>query len=559
LEEASKIAQALNEEGLTAYKRTGLVLSTIEEILVVGLEPEEVIQFLRQLQEPLRSQTLLTFLDHVQEFEYSRYEDEESGKVKITLPIYAIPFWALWELGWSDSISVDKLDQFIRCYAFSRYPVRANSAYFPLLDRLRDLSPDRWEECISWLLGFPPLNLHGVLQYLIERESSIYLGECRRRLTECDFPSVDFAPLLDYWEAFSPPDFLPVLRQCYECLGQIKGDKHTPAQRSRILWYLLSRDNDWAWSELERLVETNALPTSLRGVNVPASERLPRNPDRLPAIVSWFTHVRQAQGLIESWGNDLGRTLLQTIIDIGGEEAIRELERLRRERAFPDAEWLGHAVIDIQDRMLTEGGGPVKPGELLDFVNREAMGIVRNERDLFEWVCQAIEDEKASLEQGEQVGGYWRGDKPQTEPICQNIMWPAIGRRLSNLGVVEIEERYVGPNKVDLWVVKADEQGQQLEVFLELKVAREDYGCSQLIDPIEEQLWERYLKPAARQFGIYIVLWFKDGDRYPYPTVWSTKEEFEQELRFNCCRLEEDMGVCTACYVIDMTAAIRKH
>jgi len=565
LEEASKVAQALNREGITALQKAWFVLSAIGEILhgqerIGWLDPAEVIQFLSELQAPLPHRIATTFLDCVAEVEYSRTQGDKPNTLRFTRPIYAVPFWVLWELGLSKFISVEKLDEFIRCYAFSETPIGSDiSAYFPLLDRLRELSPQQWEECLLWLVEFPQVSLYGPLEYLTQRESSVYLEQCRRRLLKCDFASVDFAPLFDYWQSLKPSDFEETLHQCYQCLESREDNEHALAQRFRILWLLLSQDNDWAWEELDRHIEAGTAPISANRPEFPASERLPRNARRLPTMLSWFTLVRQAHGAAEDWRDDLGRTLLQTIVDIGGEDAIRELERLRKERAFPNAEWLGHSIIEIQDRMLTDPSKTIPPGQLLDFINQQAMGIVRDERDLCEWVCQAIEDEKESLERGEQVGGYWKGAEPQPEIICQNVLWPAVKRRLLNLDIVGVEEKYVGPNKVDLWVVKIGEHNQHLQVFLELKTARKNYARSELIDPLKEQLWRKYLVPMAKRFGIYVVLWFKDESRYPYPTHWLTKEEFEQELQ-NCrADLAGEHGIYVACYVIDMTAPIRRH
>ena len=52
---------------------------------------------------------------------------------------------------------------------------------------------------------------------------------------------------------------------------------------------------------------------------------------------------------------------------------------------------------------------------------------------------------------------------------------------------------------------------------LELKTARRRYAESQLVEPIETQLWEQYLKPTKCHFGIFAVLWFRDPGRYDYP------------------------------------------
>lgn len=562
LREAEIIARILNCEEATSPQKTDRLLSAIGEILEGQGRGrgacQGVLAFLSELQPPLRVRVLQVFAECVDEVDYSRAEGSRPGTFRMTPQRYAIPFWIMWELGLFNLIPTEKLDQFLRCYAFLRIDGISVESYFAILDRLQDSDSERWRKCLSWLVQFPSVGVRYPLEYLSEKESSFYLDQCRSRLLDCEFSAEDFASLVEYWKTQRPDDFAEVLRHCYSHLGEMVDTECAARHRLTVLWLLLCEDDDWAWSELKQLVQNRTAPTTIEYPYVLGSECLPRSKTRLSTVASWFALVAQTQGLEIALRDDLGQLLLQTIVDIGGEEAIQELERLRREYAFPGSNWLGHKVIEIQDRLLMDSGEEIRPVKLLDFINMEALGIVRNERDLFEAVRLAIEDEKESIERGEQVGAYWLDRKPKEEPICQNILWPPIKRRLTDLGVVGVEEKYVGPNKADFWVLKPDKQSEELQVFVELKVARKGYTSRDLIEPVETQLWQKYLKPARKQFGIYVVLWFK-GERYEHPRIWAQIDDFEEELQRDCARVANEHCISLACYVIDMTAPIRRH
>jgi hypothetical protein len=203
-------------------------------------------------------------------------------------------------------------------------------------------------------------------------------------------------------------------------------------------------------------------------------------------------------------------------------------------------------------------------GQLIDFVNCDAFGVILNEHDLFEWVCQAIEDTKERLErQAAQVHGYWNehGDEwePKTEPKCQNVFWPTIEDRLTNLGIVGVEERTIRADRVDFWIEKPLDHGQSARVVIELKVARKGYGYKDLVKPLETQLWQKYLESSGCRHGIHIVLWFKDSMRYPYPKHWGTPSELLKELDELRRQIIEQRSVNLACYVIDLTTITRMH
>jgi hypothetical protein len=562
LQSRRKIAEVLNRQELKPIAKCSHLLQVVGQTLHDDdrqwVEAPEVTEFLKEdMSAPLLKRVLEVFAACVYELSYSREPADSPNTFKMTHPEFAVPFWVLWSFG--VKFSAGKLDEFIRCYAFSGlHPSAEPELYYPLLDKLRNLDLVRWEESIIWLIEFPHTTAYCPLEYLTARESDLYLERCRQRLLQCDFSVGDFNSLINYWIARRPSDFEPVLRACYECIDREE-------DRTELLYVLLTDDSDWAWQALHRLIETGTPPR-----REPSSShrplRLPRNPSRLPVLADWYAHLRGSRvEHKEGWGSsDIEHLLIAMIVTMGGEEAIEQLKRLQRENAFPGAEWLSYEILRIEDQMLSMTDKVMEPARLIDFVNRDALGVVLNQRDLFEWVCQAIEDIQERLErQAAQVHGYWnRHDEewePKTEPECQNVFWPTVRDRLANLGIVGVEERSIRAHKVDLWVEKPLGGGQPACVAIELKVARKGYGYKHLVKPLETQLWRKYLEPSGCRHGIHVVLWFKDRARYPYPTSWEAPSELLEELDQLRCQIMEQHGVSLACYVIDLTTVTRMH
>ena len=77
------------------------------------------------------------------------------------------------------------------------------------------------------------------------------------------------------------------------------------------------------------------------------------------------------------------------------------------------------------------------------------------------------------------------------------------------------------------------------------------------MDTIGEQLWAKYLQPTGCYHGVHIVLWFRDKDRYNFPTGWKTANALSNEVRQRCDQLEREHGISLAGYVVDLTARHR--
>ncbi len=216
--------------------------------------------------------------------------------------------------------------------------------------------------------------------------------------------------------------------------------------------------------------------------------------------------------------------------------------------------------MKIQDRSLGEANPSIPRGQLLDFLNKSRLAVVQTERDLFEWLCDVFEEIQDELEKrGEGVAGFWDVDTPKQEPNCQNVLWPRLKANLQELGLVGIEEKLMGTHWCDFWVVLPRKGETPLQVAVELKAARKGYGRPELVDPIESQLWAKYMKPSTCRHGIYIVLWFRDRDRYDHPTSWTDAQQLTKELSESGKVVAKANGIALNSYVIDLTAPHRKH
>ena len=128
-----------------------------------------------------------------------------------------------------------------------------------------------------------------------------------------------------------------------------------------------------------------------------------------------------------------------------------------------------------------------------------------------------------------------------------------------NLGIANIEEKFIGANKCDFWALFPRKDAAPYQVAVELKVARNKYDKAELIDPIEEQLWKKYLNPEKCGYGVYVVLWFKDGKRYRGPKSWKTIQDLARDIDVRSKVVANDHRVSIASYVIDLTTPYRKH
>lgn len=174
--------------------------------------------------------------------------------------------------------------------------------------------------------------------------------------------------------------------------------------------------------------------------------------------------------------------------------------------------------------------------------------------------AKAIEQVKESLElRAEGIAGFWNHKGPKKETECQNVLWAFIRAKLTSAGISNVEEKFIGANKCDFWVLYPRKDNTPFQIAVELKTARSGYGIPELLDPIEDQLWRKYLYPERCLYGIYIVLWFKDNQRFTGPKMWASSEKLATDIDKRRHTVADTNRVSLASYVIDMTTPYRKH
>lgn len=578
LEERAKLTRIIDNENFTATNKAIAVMQSIRESKGNQSveEPVEGLNFTSALPRFLRERVLQVFRECISETNYERTYDSKTGQTTITDPRLLPPFLLLFHLG--EHFIPEKLAELVLCYGFLWHQDPAPI----LLGALREIDVNTWEKCLITLGHSQSLTWHNFFNYLIENKVALLTEHCRDQLLSLDFSLGSFSELLQYWDSMHTSDFQDVLQQTYIELKALL-DRREQSRRNGLpydaipnalrefpywsyltpLLFLLREDNDWSWDELQQRITAEDVPVNEHDLYGSSYQQLrfPLNQNRVPILANWYAYIRRKTG--EDRLTLLDQILLGAIIQIGGKPAITELQRLIAENAYPGVEWLSHSIIQIEEATLIKEFAPMRAGPLLDFVNREPFGLVRDDRDLYEWVCQTIEDVKSGTElRAEQVQGYWnianRRWDPKDEIACQNVLWPALRTRLEHLGIVGVEERRIAADIADFWVEKPI-KATSARVIVELKTARKNYDEADLIFPLRSQLWERYLRPSQLAYGIYIVLWFKDEKRFPFPSCWDTKEEFEEELEVERKKIANEYNLNLSCYVIDMTTLPRQH
>lgn len=574
LEERHKIVDALSGGGSNPISQTGRVLSLMMPLphhhRLTGIGDEEIYARLERLFPVLRLRVIRAFRDFVAKQNYIR-----SSTYVWWLEI---PFWVLHRLG--DRFDAKKIAEFARCFAFRYSDRERNRRYKDLLEELRHLDRKVWETCVYEIVDEAESGIYDAINYLIEIKDPLYLARCRERLSNGFFDRFALGDLLRYWAAFCPTDCNDVLRSLYVTIrdafaelartkeaGKLAGSRgdslpdlaeYERWRQFEPLFFLMAEDDDYGWQEFKTRLQKEdvPMPQDFHYLHVP---RLPANAHRLSILADWYAYCeRKAQG-DPSAGRE-AYNILGAIISSGGEAAITELRRLQGDKAFPGSEWLGYSISKIEDRMLAEANPAVPCGQLLDFVNKSRLALVQTERDLFEWLCEVFDEVKNAVEKrGEGVDGFWNGDLPKDEPSCQNVLWPRLEPKLQELGLVGIEEKLMGIHWCDFWVVMPRRGEPPLQVAVELKTARKGYGRTNIIEPVENQLWTKYMQPAVCRHGIFVVLWFRDRSRYDFPRVWTNIEELTTELAARTNRVAKTHGVVLKSYVINLTAPHRMH
>ncbi len=544
--------------------------------------PQVVLSTLDIVGPVIHHRALSAFEDCVLSLSYAR-TDQANGQHTFTHLLYALVFRVVGLAG--GDLPSAKVAEFLRCYGFDGLEDAGDAdENLALLGELRAADPALWEDTVRQLLEGHRIGSYRLAEHLRTTGNDMYVGRCAERLRTGDFDLLDLDWLLQYLCHFKPQDYGQILHDCYLLLRRefaspngtdaarpTDEDAPTIAQHATHfnywwqfgpLFLLMTDDDNWAWDEFAaRLAEGDVpLDDDQRAFNSKWQPLSGLTSTRCGILADWYAAIRRDTAGDDLFHHDWAELVMGAIREIGGQSAIAELERLRRDNAFPGAEWLSHEIIELRGAMLDDASTPPSPECLLASIHNAHSYLVTGARNLMEVVRAAIEELSRELKAGEGVAGYWDGKKPKAEPLCQNVLWPALREKLRNWGLAVQEERPVAANRCD-WCVELPRTGgaSPLRVVLELKVARENYGTTQLIKPIHGQLFEKYMAHLGLSFGIYIVLWFRDQGRYDYPVAWPAADDLRAAVVAECERVCSDEGITVVGYVLDMTAPVRSR
>jgi hypothetical protein len=524
-------------------------------------EIEDTHRIINELPVVVKLQVFEVFRKFVEEVKYVSQKSGGRG-YSMTYTVWSIPFWILCAEG--VKIPIPKIKEFLLCYGFKD---NLDEYHKKLLDELWDLSEDSWRETVVDMIDSDIGREREVLEYLKEKGSPIYIKQCGERLRECS--SSSYFPLgdcLEYWKFFKdaiPRDeYREVLWVCYNRLKELtKGknefdrkdnDPYPYLSQFSPLSMLLTEDDDRAWKELEGRIQSEDVPIGDIRSAIPGLDfEAPNNPERIPVLVDWYALCRRKErDTLDSMSRPLR---YDAIVKVGGLPAIQRLRELQNQEVYTDARWDSYFILELEDGILSRAKPQYSADEVITMLS-ENKYIVKSEVGLWEVICEALDELQRSYQQGGySTNPYWEGYAPKLELGCHEILWPLLKEKLDRLGVSQVEERLIRPNILDFQIEKPIEGNQEnLKVCIELKIARKGYGETRLLEPIEHQLWEKYMRPEQCQHGFYIVLWFKTED-YPYPKAFETPGDLLVALRAKCHELGNRVRNQIEPYVIDMT------
>jgi len=362
-----------------------------------------------------------------------------------------------------------------------------------------------------------------------------------------------------------------------------------------ILVDLTEHEDARGWILLDDRLSSGAIPLrhDLPEFRIPT----PTTRSHIAILRRWYRDVQLAKDDLGPTASDnqahdydlVAQAIMEKIVEHGSEAAIDAVLSLQQSDEFTGAQWLSSRYLDVIDKYLGRLATYYSTRELLEFILTDLFHLIRSEGDLFDVLLQVLEDLQNDFEEGCAVAGFWDSvskndeahskpdsdsltcvEKPKDETDCQNILWGLIRPRLRAYGVTDIEEDFVGKNRADLRLDYVEGGKRSKRVFLELKVAHKGYDFgpdtqNDLFDPIEGQLWEKYLRPTGVKHGIYAVIWPKDPERYAWPRCsrgsyskrYDSPEAFQKALEERADAVSSEHGVSIETVVLDVTSEYR--
>jgi hypothetical protein len=476
---------------------------------------------------------------------------------------------------------------------------------------LRNQNRGAWKQVVDHLTNptTDSPNQRQALQHLLDCGDAYYLAQAERRLRGADYQHRgEWKRLITYILQHEPKGTNEILVAAYQASEAKRHliDKTTPPRSLAsdyldpwdlvdLLFQLINRGDERGWLLLEDRLDAGQLPVTDRTRYDETPVPKPKTSFHLEIFARWYKFIRKARDRADlssnytdgSYYDILAGEVIERIVKHASPEAFRTVRRLQNEleaeRDFKGVERLGSRRLDAEYEYLAGTRELYPPQRLLEFLLTDYFHLVQSDRDLFEVLLQVLDDIQQDFDEGRGVAGFWEPvpeSDPQFQPLetenltctaqpkgeteCQNVLWGLTRPRLQAYGVTEIEEDFVGPNRADLRLEYGEPGKPPRRTYLELKVAHRGYSyapgsSNNLIDPLEGQLWEKYLRPTGVKYGVYAVIWARDPDRYAWPRKkhYASPVDLEEALQSRADQVKEKHDAVIIPRVLDVSAPYR--
>ena len=436
-----------------AVAQTWRVFEAAGEATGGAMNPGTAIQVLTRIGPTVKNQVMAAFRLSVDQ---THYERTRTGPMTFMVTDHwaAMPFWVLRHFG--ERLATAKVAEIMACYGFAGGWDGTDEE--AVMDDLRSQDRPAWQCCILKILEDDP-RLHDPLRHLEKHTDNLYVKRCSERLIHGQFGSAELPALLDHLVVMAPSDWAATLRACYQLLkeqrcqrgqgmsasasgGTRTGEQNgangaaavatapDPANFQQMalpdlfmpLLILMSQNDTWAWCEFRRRLADEDVPLAEESLVTAYFLRHLQQPPaladaHLTTLADWYALVERKRAVQDTHRTSrLASNLLDVLVAVGSDQASAEIRRLQRDNAFPGSRWLSHAIMRIEDQQLAKGARQWTVPDLLDFLNKEHLGIVASERETFSSGCAKQSRMSRKPWNGEERGSPAFGTRTSPRP-----------------------------------------------------------------------------------------------------------------------------------------------
>jgi hypothetical protein len=287
--------------------------------------------------------------------------------------------------------------------------------------------------------------------------------------------------------------------------------EHAPSQAWPLLWAKSQQNpayGDALWSKLAyRRGWLAALQESQLGdLYLWLEERFPAAADPVRPSMQVSTRRDEVAGLRDGCVGELSAAA--TVQSVAVLQSLCD--------RFPGQNWLVESLLSARSTLRDRNWCPIRPSILLQFLERTDARLVRNGKELSDAVLASLARLQKLLQgdtplapllwnvERDQRGGRPKGEDRLSDFVLHHLRRDLPGSVIDReVQVRNLRESGIG-ERTDLKVETRTADGSPLVLIIETK------GCwnVDLMNALENQLQERYLKALGAAHGIYLVGWF---------------------------------------------------